>query len=868
MALENGKWRVVRGDCLWNIAKSVYNNPYKWTEIANANGISQKTALIYPGQLLTLPGISSGSQSSGGSSTPPPTPTQKPRIDWFALTAGSEREMQAVWSYNADYFHIRWEQWDSNNHLWMISEEKNKDCSGGAQKASIGTLNDTEGWNVCRFSVRPVDKEGNPLANTTWEYKEYDFRNNPPLLPPSPTFSIDTNNVLTVTLENIDEKINGKNIEIAIYQDDVTKYKTATVPINFETRFAKYTCNVDPGHYYKVRCRAVRGNIYGGWTDYTSNDQSVPIAPSEIITLRPQVISEQMSKKYGVFAEWTEVKSATKYDVQWTTNIELFESGDVSSKTTEEGKGPRLLISDIEVGHEYFFRVRSVNEKGASQNWSPIKSVIIGSKPIAPTTWSNTTSAIIGEDLNLYWVHNSTDNSIETYARLHFTIVDSLNPNREPMEYTKVIPNDKPEEDKNKTSVYTINTNDEEWALLDAGFIIKWKAQTAGVGSEYSDWSVEREVNVYAKPELELDITNQNGESISEINNFPFHFSVLAKPSTQVPISYYLEVVANEKYETVDNVGNVITVNPGDKVYQKYYDPDTNPWRFIAVMSPSNIDLENDVSYTVNCTVSMNSGLTAISSQSFNVYFNDMFYDVAADILINEETLEANIHPYCCEFEEESGLTTKKLVENCTLSVYRREYDGTFTEIATGVNNEEGLYVTDPHPSLDYARYRVVAKTNDTGAISYSDIPAVKVGEPSFVIQWAEKWSAFETGENGEGSVEPSWSGSMIRIPYNIDFSENNGVDVSLVEYAGRKHPVSYYGTQLGSSSSGSAEIPADDKETLYNIRRLSRWTGNVYFREPSGVGYWANITVSYNKTHNKVTIPVSFTIKRVEGGM
>ena len=101
MALENGKWRVVKGDCLWNIANSVYKNPYKWTEIANANGISQKTALIYPGQLLTLPGISSGSQSSGGSSTPAPAPTKKPRIDWFALTAGSEREMQAVWSYDA-----------------------------------------------------------------------------------------------------------------------------------------------------------------------------------------------------------------------------------------------------------------------------------------------------------------------------------------------------------------------------------------------------------------------------------------------------------------------------------------------------------------------------------------------------------------------------------------------------------------------------------------------------------------------------------------------------------------------------------------------------------------------------------------------
>ena len=59
MGLENGKWHVYRGDCLWNIAKSVYNNPYRWREIADANGVSQSTALIYPGQWLTLPGIKS-----------------------------------------------------------------------------------------------------------------------------------------------------------------------------------------------------------------------------------------------------------------------------------------------------------------------------------------------------------------------------------------------------------------------------------------------------------------------------------------------------------------------------------------------------------------------------------------------------------------------------------------------------------------------------------------------------------------------------------------------------------------------------------------------------------------------------------------
>ena len=269
-----------------------------------------------------------------------------------------------------------------------------------------------------------------------------------------------------------------------------------------------YSGTIEPGHTYRVRARAVRGTIYGGWTNFTSSEEAVPIAPKSITILRPQVISEQGAKQYGVLVEWEPEPTAKTYEVQWTTNLEYFDTPNdqVNSQTTEEGEGPRLLITNIEIGHEYFFRVRSINDKGSSVNWTPIKSVKLGSKPSAPTTWSSTNSAIIGEDLNLYWTHNSTDGSLETHARLHMTIIDSAHPDNEPMEITKVIENTKTEEEQDQNSYYTINTNDEEWALLKEGFVIKWKVQTAGVVGEYSDYSIEREVNIYVKPSLTLDI--------------------------------------------------------------------------------------------------------------------------------------------------------------------------------------------------------------------------------------------------------------------------------------------------------------------------------------------------------------------------
>lgn len=871
MAREGDKWRVVKGDCLWNIAKSSYNNAYYWTKIADVNGISRSTALIYPGQLLILPGITAGYNLDGSTTANTTTSTTAKSVtfQWWALDAGTDKDMFCTWTYSRD------NTAGYNIEIWYNTG------SGGDRRQTTTTTDLTQyGFTAddkaktVTIKVKPYsstyeDSDGNTVyywEDGEWATKTYDFSNNPPLTPDTPNVEL-TNSRLKCTLENIDEDINGDTIEFVIYKNNTIKYQTGLTKINSETRYVSYECNLDAGGSYTVRCRAVRnGNIYSNWSDYSSAIVTVPTAPTEITDLQPQVVSEQGSKQYGVYVEWTSVDTAKYYEIQYTTNVSYFDISDnVETVTTSEDQGNKYLITNIELGHEYFFRVCAVNDQGKS-DFTPIKSTTLGSKPSAPTTWSNTSNCVIGEDLNLYWVHNSTDGSLESMARINIKVTDSSNPDLEPMEYTKIVRNEKPEEDKDKTSVYTINTDSSEWSFVKQGYVITWKVQTAGVVEEYSDWSVEREVNVYMQPELEIDIRNQNGQSINEINTFPFYINVYAKPAAQIPLSYYIEIIANQGYQTVDDVGKSMVVNAGDKVYTRYYDPTTNAWNFMAEMTPGNVDLQNGINYTVNCTVAMNSSLTASNSASFDVYWSDMFYETLADVIINDETLEASIHPYCNEFyvDDDTQEILPKLSDNCTLSVYRREYDGSFTLIASGIENTENTYITDPHPSLDYARYRVIATSKDTGSISYSDIPGIKVGEPSIVIQWSEDWSNFDS--DGGEIEEPAWSGSMIRIPYNVDISETRNVEVEMVEYVGREHPVSYYGTQLGESATWNCEIPREDTDTIYALRRLSKYGGDVYVREPSGLGYWANVAVSFNLKHLSVTVPVTFTVTRVEG--
>ena len=71
-----------------------------------------------------------------------------------------------------------------------------------------------------------------------------------------------------------------------------------------------------------------------------------------------------------------------------------------------------------------------------------------------------------------------------------------------------------------------------------------------------------------------------------------------------------------------------------------------------------------------------------------------------------------------------------------------------------------------------------------------------------------------------------------------------------------------------GETATWTVDIDKKDTETLYALRRLSKWMGDVYVREPSGSGYWANVTVSFSRKHLETVIPVTLNIARVEGGM
>ena len=782
-------------------------------------------------------------------------------ITKFGLQEDSGTTLYAMWDWtkkNTDKYLVKWEY--CTGGVWFIGNNSSNSVDTNDPAASRqSTYNIPSNATCVRFTVKPVSKKKGNTKRVYWTAnwstaKTYDVKQTPPIAPTMTNPKLE-NYKLTIELDNLSlnatsihfqvVKRNGVKFDIVSTSDTTIQFANSADEAALKNGYARYACYVDAGGEYRVRARSSRDGINSDWSAYSGSVFAIPSVPSGFTTMRATSDS-------SVYLEWTEVDSAKSYDIEYTTKKEYFDGS--SETTTETGIEFNHfeftnLNHDGKTGVEYFFRVRAVNTGGTSK-WSEIKSIVLGKKPAAPTTWSSTTTVIAGEPLNLYWVHNSEDGSSQTYAHLEIYADDNI-------VFNDVIKNTTEEDEKDKTSVYAVDTS-----KFTEGTVLKWRVRTAGITNETGEWSIQRTIDVYAPPTLALTITDKYGAAIDTIASFPVYIKALAGPNTQSPIGYHVAITSNSSYETVDNVGNEILINQGDRIYSEYFETTENPLRLELL--PSSITLENNVSYTVTCTSSMNSSLSGLATTKFTVAWSEENYWPNAEVEIDEEAYIATILPYC-EEEDENG--EFHLVEDVTLAVYRREFDGRFTELISGIDNVRSIQITDPHPALDYARYRIVATSKTTGSVSYYDIPGYEVGGHAVVIQWNEAWSNFDTPDTSV-PVEPSWVGSMLKLPYNIDVSDTHKPDVSLIEYIGREHPISYYGTQLGVSSSWKMEIEKDDEETLYGLRRLSRWMGDAYVREPSGSGYWAHVTVSFNQNHCAVTIPVTLDITRVEGGI
>ncbi|MCL5411393.1 MAG: LysM peptidoglycan-binding domain-containing protein [Patescibacteria group bacterium] len=89
-------YTVKEGDTLWNIAENVYKDGFRWTEISQANGLTDPNT-IHVGNVLTIP----QGQVSGTSTVAEGVPTSSAGTGGGSYIA---REGDSVWSIAEHYY--------------------------------------------------------------------------------------------------------------------------------------------------------------------------------------------------------------------------------------------------------------------------------------------------------------------------------------------------------------------------------------------------------------------------------------------------------------------------------------------------------------------------------------------------------------------------------------------------------------------------------------------------------------------------------------------------------------------------------------------------------------------------------------------
>lgn len=650
------------------------------------------------------------------------------------------------------------------------------------------------------------------------------------------------------------------------------------------------------------------------------------------------VIKDEANNKVDMISEYWIQYSTDPNDLKYNRapNIRTIKGSEKGAILRQETGHVycRIYDSDImQLSGNVYFRVIAVGNGNPTQYSDKVTDTSkfyvynSGSDPLPPTVWSEKSSYVDDEDLILNWTNNSTDGSFATKYQLKFTLMGNTYDDSAQNKNRYI---EKEIEAKTEPS-YTVNLGTIDSFIQtffpDKGidrnyglYKIQYSMRVMGAFSGYdpgsrpgepsasfdgwSDWTTFKQFEVYRKPWLQFENNTDDewlwdpfdfrydsiytayrgGEFPNEITSFPIFIGVNSGPDPQVGLEYQFQIYSTTEYDILDYDGSTKHVVAGELIWSTFSPPtkaffeDENDANHCLVrINPWDISLKNGETYRLVCTVTMSSGLTATLEKTFGTSFEDVDFMPAGDIVMDSELYSCYIVPKLDDSMEYEPGEIPLSLDEVVFHIFRRNYDGTMTEVASAINGDIEVSVTDPHPALNGASYRIVAMSKRTGEIQYVDIPGPEFDKKAIIIQWdgetqdydlLEDWSDETPDPDNRMFYGTGISNNMVVLPYNIDATNQYNMDVELVDYIGREHPVSYYGTQKGESLELSTLIPKSSKDIIYQLRRLSIYAGDCYIREPNGTGFWANVTVNFNINHLEVSVPVSITATRVEGGL
>lgn len=641
------------------------------------------------------------------------------------------------------------------------------------------------------------------------------------VLPPeTPELSISGGTSVTVKCSANDPYVDRH--ECALYQLVGGTWKCVSTKSSSTTAQARtfsFT-GLQPGGTYRARSRTRRENgKWSKWSGFTSNAVLVPPRPSRAPSMSARV--------EGVLVSWGACQGATEYEVAYAETANQLES---SSQSSTASQGITSIVLPLQVGKTCYAKVRAKNATGESA-WSAAAGPLrYGTRPDPPTVWSEASAVIVGQSVALCWAHNSTDDSAQTAAEV------SVNTGSGWLTA--------------KTLAGAMRVELPSGSYAD-GTTLQWRVRTKGIVDQWSEWSETRAVRIWEQPTLVVAVPET-------VEALPIGITVDPHAASQWPVSADVSIVAVEEHTVSNPDGTERTVRAGEAVWSAHYDSPPDPIE--VSVSAGDVSLDSPQAYGVTAVVAMSSGLSCSGTAQFSVNFEEIEFSLACDIDPNGRWA-AEVEPYALA-EAEDGSVSHAPVR---LAVYRHETDGTMTALVRNMPNDGTYSLIDGHAPFGTARYRAVATVEATGQVAYVDASEDVIDSESILIQWGDSLTEVEHAPDGVAVEGEAPASTCLELVGNIEMTESRDPDVALIEYIGRKHPVPYYGTQLGQTSDWSCVIEKEDEESLSLLREIAAMGEPVYVREPLGDGYWAHVVPSWSSGYGSGLVKVSLAVTRID---
>lgn len=249
--------------------------------------------------------------------------------------------------------------------------------------------------------------------------------------------------------------------------------------------------------------------------------------------------------------------------------------------------------------------------------------------------------------------------------------------------------------------------------------------------------------------------------------------------------------------------------------------------------------LPNNGSYSLSLTVRSGSGFTASATRSFTTdYLAPAVPTITAVFDASDLSAQVIAQPGV-----NGSLPATDHMEVLRIDAYEGAAD---TEVLTDAL-AAGATVVDYVPRLgQQVTYRVLAVAAN-GAYSSADAVADTALDPS-----AYAWN-FGTG-----------GASVAKMSATPTAKDQPRVERSVVQFAGREKPVSYYGIHRTNAMTYTGEVwAADDIKAFHD---LSAYLGDAVFRDPWGRRINVATDVDFSESSGPRTVAVSVAMQEVDG--